>query len=108
MNSATDDDIGEYIIFESSSDDDQSFFQQDIRHTYWFPEKRVKTGDLVVLYTKSGSDRTKKNKDGSTSHFFYWSLERPLWKRPNAAVVIGNLGAWTVFRPQSRPVDSES
>jgi hypothetical protein len=102
-----DDDIGGYVIFEATTSDNHAIYDE-VRHVFWFPEKDVKAGDLVVLYTKSGIEKAKKNKNGSTSHFFYWSLERALWKRSNAAVVIANLSDWTFISPRSRPVDSES
>src|SRR5688500_17539445 len=68
------DDIGRYAIFETTASDDEQF-SDDIKRIFWFPERPVKTGDLVVLYTKSGNDRIKKNKNGTTSFFFYWALE---------------------------------
>jgi hypothetical protein len=73
-----------------------------IKRLYWFPDKPVKKGDVVVLYSKKGAQSEKLNDDKSTSHFFYWGLSEPSWLEENkAAAVVAHLDDWeTVKLPE--------
>jgi len=70
-------DIGKYFIFISKKINDKIVYTS-IKRPFWFPDKVVKKGDLVVLYTKKGDDSFKENKDGSTSHFYFRNLKSPI------------------------------
>lgn len=50
--------------------------------------------DLVVLYTKKGDKSERLNKDGSTSHFFHWGLEKTIWNGKDDAVVLIEVKNW--------------
>jgi len=50
-----------------------------VKDVYWFPPKKVKSGDWVVLYTKVGPTSEKVTENGPTSHFFYWGKLKPMW-----------------------------
>lgn len=64
-----------------------------VERTFWFPDQKVEAGDLVVLYTKRGSQHRRQNEDKTTTHFFHWNLDAPLW---DGAVVpvVANLRDW--------------
>lgn len=62
---------------------------------YWFPDLELKTNDLVVVYTKKGERRTKTLDDGTTAHFFYWGLDKPIWNQPGAACSLLAITEWT-------------
>lgn len=64
------------------------------RQAFWFPDKEVKPGDIVVLYSKRGTLSTKENSDGTTSHFFYWNLAIPIWKAAQNGVVLFETRSW--------------
>jgi hypothetical protein len=68
INAATE--IGEFAIFRAAAEDGS--VTTEVTHVFWFPDKAAKAGDVVVLYTKEGANRERSNRDGSTSHFFYW------------------------------------
>ena len=52
-----DTDVGDYILIQSDfRGDSVTTFTYN---TYWFPYKEVKSGDLVVIYTKGGSANEK-------------------------------------------------
>jgi len=95
-----DDDIGRYIVFCTTLMDPQiPSFSTSIRRQYWFPDKLVKKGDVVVLYTKVGKQSEKKNNDNSTSHFFYWGLSEPIWLENSQVVaVLGHLDDWAIVK----------
>jgi hypothetical protein len=61
---------------------------------YWFPDGSVKSGDLVVLYTKSGQNSKKDIGDGHTAHFYYWGLEGTLWGTAKRTAVILRVAEW--------------
>lgn len=85
--------VGSYIISDTTyySDDEVS---NKLRHIFWIPDKDVEKGDLVVIYTKSGKDKTTINKSGSKTHFFYWGLDRTVWNQEEDAAVLLSLDAW--------------
>ncbi len=80
--------IGKYILFDTTYKEDQ--ISNKLRHCYWFPDKEIKSGDKIILYTKKGHESSKQNKSGIESHFFYWDLDNTtIWnKKEDCAVVI--------------------
>lgn len=82
--------LGTYIVFKSRKTGEK-VVSSAVEKTYWFPDKDVKKGDLVVLYSKAGVNTETKNVDGTTTHFFYWRSSELLWSDPTAAVVFGPL-----------------
>jgi len=80
-------DIGEYAVFCSRT---SAHFLPTTgsKQAYWFPDRSVKAGDLVILYTKAGKTSTKALSQGRTAHFFYWGQESALWGSPRTAVVL--------------------
>lgn len=65
-----------------------------VTHTYWFPDKEVSAGDLIVLYTKSGTISEKKLESGSKAHFYYWGEQGSLWSASNKAAVLLHAPVW--------------
>ena len=90
-----DDDIGYYLVLDTTSNDDGSISNL-VRHPYWFPDKKVKSGDMVVLYTKNGKESKKANKNGSTSHFFYRGMDKTVWNKNDDCAVIIHISNWDV------------
>jgi hypothetical protein len=88
-----DDDIGAYAVFQVLTADGS--VTNAVRHAYWFPDQPVATGDLVVLYTKPGTQSSKLNKNGQRSYFFYWSREEAVWGEDGAAAVLLHDPHWT-------------
>ena len=72
-------DLGGYMIAVSVEESDQTV-STDLRNVMWLEDQPLKIGDLVVVYTKSGTNGKIVNSDGSTSYFFYWSLSDPIGK----------------------------
>jgi hypothetical protein len=85
-------DIGSYAIFCTrllSTGDVSS----KVERTFWFPDKKVPAGDLIVLYTKKETQHDRQNKDNTTTHFFYWNLDASLWNG-DVVPVVANLRDW--------------
>jgi hypothetical protein len=92
-----DDDVGHYAVFSTRLiEPDAVSFR--VRRAFWFPDQRVRPGDLVVLYTKRGRRREKKNKDESTSYFFYWNQDAPLWGESDMTAVLVSIEEWDMVK----------
>ena len=81
-----DTDIGDHLVAQTDA------LSQDIGtelyHTFWPSYKTISSGDLIVLYTKSGKDSEKELSDGRHTHFYYWGLNSAIWDNNDKAAVI--------------------
>lgn len=93
----SDTDIGDYVVFCTGYARDE--VTTAIRHSFWFPYKKVHKGDLVILYTKPGLNNETTREDGSKLHFFYWDVNRSIWKQKNHAAVLLHAPNWTNRAP---------
>ena len=82
------------FVFISKKNDNKIVFTS-IKQPFWFPDKLVKKGDLVVLYTKKGSDSFKENTDGSISYFYYRNLSSPILVENYFALLI-EANTWSI------------
>jgi NAD+--asparagine ADP-ribosyltransferase len=87
-------DIGNYMIFDTYSIGEG--ISTKIRHTYWFPDKKIKKGDKIIIYTKKGKNSSKEN-SLSTSHFFYWGIDRAIWIKEEECAVLMEISEYDVF-----------
>jgi hypothetical protein len=69
-----------------------------LRHMFWIPDKKVKRGDLVSVWTKAGDDTTTSNSDGDTIHRFYWGLKSSVWNNEGDSAVLFELNTWQFFK----------
>lgn len=68
-------DIGAYFTFISNYTNVQSkIVSTVVRAPYWFPDQKVRKGDYVVVYSKSGVNSNKDNSDSTKSYFYYRGL----------------------------------
>jgi len=85
-------DIGDYLLAQTGKSEGTGVTNK-IHNTYWFPDKEVEAGDLVVLYTKTGK-RTVKENDNNKSHFFYWGKTSPVWDATDKTAVLMEISSW--------------
>jgi hypothetical protein len=93
LEATTPDDMANYAVFCClTADEVDTVSTGDIPKVFWFEDRKMNKGDLVILYTKEGATSEKKNKNGSTSTFYYWGVKAPLWipKRRPVLVHIPN------------------
>lgn len=92
-------DIGDYLVAQtgvSDTGDPTVFFNQP----YWLPYKKIKSGDLVVIYTKEGEQRSRPLKNGiNTAHFLYFHSQEPIWDDPEKGAIVLFTPIWD-FRKQ--------
>ena len=78
--------VGEYAILCSGALEGDP--TAGANRAYWFADYSIKSGDLVVLYTKKGDLSAKVLDKGNKAHFFYWGLSEPIWDAEHIAVVL--------------------
>ncbi len=86
--------VGRYIVMISRLIGENTISSR-VQHPYWFADKEVKSGDLVVLYTKIGQYNSVENNNKSRSHFFYQGLEAPLHASADSCVVLMDTAPWS-------------
>jgi len=92
--------LGEYAVFCSALSSNNKV-TSGRKTAFWFPDGPIKKGDLVVLYTKKGTERTKEISDGKTAHFHYWNDDRAMWGSTGNAAVVLKVSEWTKSAPES-------
>lgn len=85
-----------FIIFRTTFN--EGGFYNRSNATYWLAPEDVKSGDRVVVYTKSGQDSFQLNEDGSKTYFRYWGLNSPIFVDQNNGIVVANVSDWSVSR----------
>ena len=86
-------DVGEFVVFRATARD--GIVTTGVKTVFWFPDKEVKAGDLVVLYTKKGAQSENLLEGGNRAHFFYWGISGTLWDDKSMAAVILHVSEWT-------------
>lgn len=88
-------DIGEFILLQTGFMD--GTVNTGIYETFWFPDKAVRPGDYVVVYTKKGKNSEKPLKE-ATSHFFYMANVEPIWNEEERSAVLMHAPEWQSFQ----------
>jgi len=65
-----------------------------LRHMLWLPDKQVKKGDFIQIYTKSGTSNSFPNQAKTTTHVFYWGLRVAVWNDEKDCAVLMEIAAW--------------
>lgn len=88
--------IGHHLLSDSTYTSDGKLSNK-VRHIYWFPGKKVGKGDFVFLYTrgkKAGDQDSWGNKEGTTTHAFYWGLKAAVWNDEGDYAVLFEVSGW--------------
>jgi hypothetical protein len=96
--------VGDYAVFASKPSRSTGGATAGSKRAYWFPDKEIKQGDSVVIYTKKGKTSTKILPDDRTAHFFYWGLDEPLWAAEMGIVVV-KVETWQFRKAPFAPAD---
>ncbi len=99
LNVSADTDTQYFILVLGKKVSDQTFSPESDK-VFWIPGKKVKNGDLVVIYTKAGTNSEHTNQDQSKSHFFYRGESEPLFGNPNRGAVLLQNSEWRIFFPE--------
>jgi len=85
-------DLGDYLVAQTGYVDESP--TTALNHSVWFPFKFVQKGDLVVIYTKTGSNSERVLDKGNKAHFFYLDLRQPIWGDANKAALVLDAPSW--------------
>lgn len=98
LKATADIDVGDFAVFRTKYRGD-GLVSSRVTSIFWFPDKSIKSNDLVVLYTKGGTatERPASSGSGATVHFFYWGKKEALWSGSNYAPVLAFVNEWEVF-----------
>lgn len=101
----------EHVLLEATADCDVGKYQlcdttysakgnisNKLRHTFWIPDKLIKKGDLVSVWTKTGKDQEAKTDAGRTVHRFFWNLSTAVWNDDGDCAVLQHISAYQVFK----------
>ncbi|MGY3026189.1 hypothetical protein ACVWXR_004024 [Pseudomonas lurida] len=87
-------DIGKYVLMRSKRGVSGNPLSGS-KSAYWLPDIMVKSGDLVVIYSKKGKSSKKTLDNGKVVHFYYWQFNNAIWgKELNNTVVLLNVREW--------------
>jgi hypothetical protein len=95
-----DDDNAHFYLVMDTTYNKNHTISNELRHTYWFFDQKVKKGDVVVLYTKNGTNSSTLNPNGSTTYFYYWNLGKSIWNDDGDGAVLFHISEWTTKRVQ--------
>ena len=97
LRALSDTNIGNFMLVRTELEDD--VVTTEIRNSLWFPDRKVKAGDIGVIYSKTGTYKKKKLHDERTAHFFYWNQRSPLWDDDDVAPVLLYAPKWISKTP---------
>ena len=88
-------DIGKYIVFSSRYFNvEAKRISSMLKYLFWLPDKVVRKGDRIIIYTKAGQTQEKANQDGTMSYFFYRGNKESCFADTNACVVLMDASIW--------------
>jgi len=85
-------DVGDFLVAQAGYVDDSPTTQ--LFHALWFPYKVIRKGDLVVIYTKEGSNKERVLDRGNKAHFYYFDLSDPIWADANKSALVLHAPTW--------------
>lgn len=109
-------DTNERVIFEATAETDIGFYvvfrtrivghgvSNRLEESFWFPDRIMKVGEKVVLYTKVGTESTRIMGDGSNMYFYFWGLDKPLWGENDSVPLLMSVQAWDYYDYHKREV----
>lgn len=90
-------DLDHYAIADTTYTEDNTISNK-LPHFFWFPPKQVLEGELVVLRTGVGNNRTLNNSVGQKVHRFFWGLKSSVWNDDGDAAVLFEIKTWKTTR----------
>ncbi len=86
--------IASYYIIADTTYTSPGYISNKHRHVHRFVRADLKAGDVVILYTRVGSDEVKKHPDGSATHYRFWNLKTPVWNDDGDGAILFEINDW--------------
>lgn len=103
MRATEDADAGHYAIFRCRLAPNGKAAAGYVPGAFWFPERALKVGDFVILYSKNGVSSSKTGNEGNTSYFFYWGQTTTQWPGYIATLVETPAWKYSALPPSPAP-----
>lgn len=66
-----------------------------VRHTHWFYPATLKKGDVLTLFTGTGTDNSVKQASGNTVFNRYWGLKTAVWNDDGDGAILFDIKTWS-------------
>jgi hypothetical protein len=86
-------DLSFYVVFNTTYTEMKAI-SNNPKNVYWFPSAYVKPGDMVVLYSGFGQNRSFRVPDGTMNHSFHWGQKNTLWNGFGDCAVLLEIESW--------------
>lgn len=93
LRAALNENIGRYVIFDTVQTGPGKI-RGTPKNAYWFPDRDIRAGDTIILYTKGGQNNQISNSDGTTTFIFYWGKDSTLWGQPESSAALLKVSEW--------------
>ena len=90
-------DIGDYVLADSTYLDSE-LVSNKLRHMFWIPDKEIKSGDFVAVWTKKGKQTVGSTTGGETLHRYFWGLDTAVWNDAGDVAVLLEISDRQFFR----------
>jgi hypothetical protein len=70
--------LRQYLISDSTYQENGALSNKH-PHYFWFPNRIVKKGELVILHTNTEKKALPTKENGNKVHRFYWGLGSAVW-----------------------------
>lgn len=90
-------DLGSFAILANKYIDGEPM--TDIQSGFWFPFQKAVAGEIVILYTKSGINKTTLTESGKTNYFYYWGRSGTIWDDPEISALLLESPEWDFKAP---------
>lgn len=76
-----------YVLADNTYDN-KGRLSNKVRHTFWFPDKKVKAGEYVSVRTGKGNYELGETNQKKPLHRFYWNLDEGIWNDDGDCAVL--------------------
>ncbi|WP_438480855.1 hypothetical protein [Oleiharenicola lentus] len=90
-------DVGRYLLADTSYTADGKVSNK-LRHVFWFPDKDVKKGEFVSVWTGPGKNTVGQTDSGVPVHRFFWGLKSSVWNDDGDCAALLEVNTWE-FKP---------
>ena len=93
-------DVGRYLLADSTYTANGKV-SNEVRHTFWFPDKEIKKGEYVAVWTKPGKSAEVTFRERPL-HRFFWGLSKAVWNDDGDCAVLMHVPSWQFFKVKGK------
>jgi hypothetical protein len=89
--------IGDYQLADTTYTA-ENVVSNKLRHVYWLPNKNIKAGEYVRVFTGAGTPDTVKSSNGTVIHKLFWGLREGVWNDKGDSALLMKITQWQHFK----------